>query len=405
MEEDCVVQVRVVDQNSGDVVFEGKVSADVTVDEFLNLSCFRERHLGCLCHRWSHDVVTSLHHHHSPLDLIASYDEYRFCGGFRFIRCCDHILRSSSSLLSDENDEYWIISTLDMTQQQCNQLFQRNVQHVEIYWSEQMVKIPKSLGNMMMLTSLTLVGLENVKKMPKTLGNLSNLKKLWIESCAFEFLPSSLVFLSQLQHLHLSSMPMLNRISQNDEKINVAFANSLIQLHISHCPNILHFPTWIQNVRSLRYLHLAYLPHFEMRENNHDFECLRHFHMESCDAMLESEASFNGLCRVIRRSLNLKSITIKQWNMGKSLENEETKLLEALKENGSIEEGVGTMLSSCKWIFGRNRVNHERCMRSVVCFVALRKMRRALVEIQKEVVEMVAKMLWNTRCEVNAWIQ
>ena len=74
----------------------------------------------------------------------------------------------------------------------------------------------------------------------------------------------------------------------------------------------------------------------------------------------------------------------------------------ALKENGSIVDG-GENSEEYAHFFKRNKENHERAMECVVQLLAIRRWRNALNNVPKEMVRMIAMMLWMMRCDVNAW--
>lgn len=66
----------------------------------------------------------------------------------------------------------------------------------------------------------------------------------------------------------------------------------------------------------------------------------------------------------------------------------------ALQANGSLvnkEQG------------SRNRENHEKTLAAVLVVLAIRRMKRGLGNVPKEVMEMLGTTLWKTKCDVNAW--
>ena len=83
-------------------------------------------------------------------------------------------------------------------------------------------------------------------------------------------------------------------------------------------------------------------------------------------------------------------------------EHKQEMVVEALEENGSIVDG-GKGPNPYGQFFKRNKENHERAMECVVHLLAIRRWRNALNGVLKEMVKMIAMMLWNTRCDVGAW--
>lgn len=78
-------------------------------------------------------------------------------------------------------------------------------------------------------------------------------------------------------------------------------------------------------------------------------------------------------------------------------------LLDALQVNGSltfcrIYDYQFQVNALCR----RNSAMHERARESIVCLLALRKMRR-IIWIPKEMMMMIGQMLWKTKCDVDAW--
>ena len=74
----------------------------------------------------------------------------------------------------------------------------------------------------------------------------------------------------------------------------------------------------------------------------------------------------------------------------------------ALEENGSIIDG-GKGPNPYGHFFKRNKANHEIAMECVVHLLAIRRWRNALNYAPKEMVRMIAIMLWMMRCDVGAW--
>ena len=71
----------------------------------------------------------------------------------------------------------------------------------------------------------------------------------------------------------------------------------------------------------------------------------------------------------------------------------------ALEENGSIVDG-SERFSYC---IIRNKSNHEKALQCVVHLLTIRRWRNGLNNFPKEMVRMIAIMLWMMRCDVGAW--
>ena len=114
-----------------------------------------------------------------------------------------------------------------------------------------------------------------------------------------------------------------------------------------------------------------------------------------------------------RLQLNGRPFTQSFWEMIKSTtdlrvlemnwnEHKQEMVVAALEENGSIVDG-GKGPDPYGHFFKRNKENHERAMECVVHMLAIRRWRNALNGVPKEMVKMIAMMLWNTKCDVKAW--
>lgn len=99
--------------------------------------------------------------------------------------------------------------------------------------------------------------------------------------------------------------------------------------------------------------------------------------------------------RCLKRSFNLCSLQL-DW-----LSSLQPKFVAAIRENGCVVVGKGDIISSFEEILYRNKANHARAMASVVCLLAVRRLKRT--NIPKEMAETIARMLWTTRCDVGAW--
>lgn len=112
-----------------------------------------------------------------------------------------------------------------------------------------------------------------------------------------------------------------------------------------------------------------------------------------CNRLLKTDVI--SFCKVLASTVNLRHVEL-DW---KCSAKEKARVVAALKENGSIIEGLGDMVP--KDILKRNKQNHEQTLQSVVCFLAVRNTRRGLVDCPREIVQMIASMLWMTRFDLS----
>lgn len=78
-------------------------------------------------------------------------------------------------------------------------------------------------------------------------------------------------------------------------------------------------------------------------------------------------------------------------------------LLDALQVNGSLTYcRVDVFESEFSALCERNKAIHKRAAETVVCLLALRRMRRVAV-FPKEMMLMIGQMLWITRSDIDAW--
>lgn len=74
MEQEEVVHLRVFDEETGDVVYEGNVSTDVSPDDLVWLGCFVVRGLSTIRKKASKERLTTLKGLQSNTELVAASD-------------------------------------------------------------------------------------------------------------------------------------------------------------------------------------------------------------------------------------------------------------------------------------------------------------------------------------------
>lgn len=253
--------------------------------------------------------------------------------------------------------------------------------------------LPKSISGMIHLQDLILVSLSEVKTLPEDLGQLPNLKTLFLERCAIESLPTSIAGLTRLEQLKLMFLGDLKHLPEDIGKLK-----SLRKLKIFSCA-IETFPKSFQSLKSsLKSVSLSSLKSLSLSsEDILAFSNLKHFSILSCNTILSLEHSQNAFWSMIASSLSLLSMEVD------FLQTDQKSMSSSLQQNGSIVEGIGIHLSELQDYFKRNKENHERAKQSVVVLLALKRFRRVMLNVPKEVVAIIARMLLETKCDLPTW--
>lgn len=261
-------------------------------------------------------------------------------------------------------------------------------------------ELPTSMGDLKQLQILKLEKVENIKMLPDELGNLLCLKQLVISHCNVEQLPSSLGRLTQLELLELHCLKNLKNLPQE-----FGCLTNLKELLLRWLTSVESLPKELSNLRALKSVTLLGLENLHLSPSDlSGWFKLNHLTLLYCPKLFSAPNWNNAMeyfCEhVIKRSVTLQTF---QW----SWDSKHKPLAEeALKQNGSIlrsgcgrESGFSGMYDICV----RNQSKHARAMNSVVSLLALRRWRNVLNHVQKEMVQMIAKMLWITKCDLHAW--
>lgn len=395
MEEEQV-HIKVSDKVKGDVIFEGQVSVDITPGELVKLGCFPRGVKYSIRNKATGARVTSFKGGTSEGELVATYGGTfeHFCGVL-YETDDRAVLKKSKSVPSCEG--VTMMCAWDLSHEECEKLFRcATLEVLEVNWCH-MRLIPQEIGAMKTLKKLTLYGMiDDVMCIPEEIGNLSNLTDLWIGQCAMSFLPATLGRLSRLEKLTFSYLNNVHHIPEEMGQLS-----RLQELHISDCMvDIL--PKSMVHLNSLHTvtLHHVWNLHFHP-EDLVVFSKLKHLRVSSCPHLSSNKWILASFCDMLRMSTSLRSIQLVVPTA------KQTKIMKALRENGSIVERMGTHDIGAKdevqEILSRNEKNRARAAESVACMMAIKRYKRGLVDVPREVVEMIGKMLWIARCDIGAW--
>lgn len=337
MEYDEVVYIKVIDQEKGDILFEGKVSASVTPDELVKLSCFMDRGSYVIFNRAANEEVKSFKGLHNA-EMLASR-----CGGcvdFAGVLyvAADGVLRSSKTV-PPPYECVMMMSVWSLSQELCGEAFScLTLEELEIYHG-QLKQIPNDIANMKNLKKLRLYALDELKCLPEGMGELSNLRDLWIEWCGIESLPKKLKTMKSIR------LEYLNDLQLHAEDVDAFSRLALLKIK------------W----------------------------CEKAFSPVLAQAFWE----------MIKVTTELCFLDLDWHNHKREI------VAEALQENGSIVEGGKE--GGYDEVFERNKCNHARAMVSAVCVLAIRRWRKSLSFVPREMARMIAMMLWDTRFDLRAW--
>ena len=341
--EEVFVNLKIFDEKRGDVVFEGKVSTDVEPDELVKLRCFRERGLYGIYSKVSNERLMSFKGLQNNVELVAGddYDLKEFSGVLYVGADDDGVLRKSKNVPSFE---CVLLSVWYLSHEECEKAFKcEMLEELEMYFCD-LRQIPTEIIKMKKLKKLRFNSYE-LKSIPEEIGELSNLENLCFVCCGVGSLPKRLKDLKMLKSIFLVG---LNNLHLNAEDL-VVFSK-LKHLTIRFCNNAL----------SLLLTHLFW----EMVKTTTD---LRFLHFDWDDHIQEV-------------------------------------VVAAFKENGSIVDG-GDYSDKYAHFFKRNKENHKKALQCVLHLLAIRRCRSLYNYVPKEMFEMLSRMLWTTRCDVEAWTQ
>lgn len=426
--------VRVFDMDREKVLFEGKVAPDVTVEDFVMQGFCYERYYDSLCDKASGEQVTSFVH--GAADLVASRREaYPRFSGVLYVE--DGVLRKSESVptscIECERMTLWYVP-----QAGCDMipLFQPTLEELELYWCR-LTHLPSELWKMKRLTKLRLRGLDNLKSIPEEIGDLSSLKELDISGCGIDGLPKTIGRLECLQKLRLFAIDAVTSIPEE-----IGQLTHLKELMLIGC-KIEHIPRSVGQLKELEKLHLSSLKHLvSVPREVGNLHLLKELVIEFCgverlpksigglkwlrdirliglkklqlypeNVILLSRTkklrivqciNMFSLPSTMQAFLNLiqmhQSLTCFHWD----LPDINQSIIDGFYKNGSIVEGkVSDTIE--EQVFKRNKSNHDRAMHTALCLIAIKTCKRGFLHTPREMIEMIAKMLWITRCDIDAW--
>lgn len=391
--DDEVVFVRVFDDSEKkDAFYEGKVCTDVTPNELVKLRCFVERGVSVLRKKSTLEEVRTFKGLQC-VELIASFSfSYEPFKGILYTSSKDGVLRKlgcSSTLPSCDISTWMSVNIVD---DGMNHFFFTKfhpaLQEVSMA-NCSLQALPPEVGHTMKsLKKLQLVSISNLATLPPEIGLLCHLEELLIGYCsAFHQLPSTLGQLVKLEKLFLYSLTELKSLPEE-----MGFLCNLKHLALNGC-GIVSLPKSM-NQMMLDKMELSYMWHLQ----HCDVSRVKHLRIAFCDSFFLPP--LHSLCQMLKSSVRLHSFALQSTHQLHS-----SMLIKALQENGSIVEITG----GCDAVLGldsiaaRNKANHDTALQSTMRLMAMRNSRRALVILPKEMVEIIAKMLWITRCDVDTW--
>ena len=320
-------------------MFEGKVSTDVAPGELIKLGCFRERGLLGIYNKTTNVPVRSFKGLRNNVELVAGNGGYNNFSGVLYISASDGVLRKSKSIPSCVCK---MLSVRWLSHEECEKAFAHHtLEQLEVCYCR-LREIPDGIGKMKQLKKVTLFELGELSSLPEEIGELSCLEDLRIEFCGVKNLPKKLMEL-KLKHFNLRHLPDL----QLNAECLVVFSN------------------------------------------------LKHLEIESCNSVF-APPFVQSFWETIKSTIHLRTVELDWYKQDQKM------VFAALEENGSIFDG-GWDCQSFVHFFERNKNNHERTMECVIYLLAIRRCRNLHKQVPKEMFQMISMMLWNTRCDTEAW--
>lgn len=387
MFKDEAVHIKVFDKRKGDVVFVGNVSTDLEPGKFMYLRCFVDRNLLELCNKAVNEKVVSFFGL-KDVELFASAEGiHASFWGVLYSSCHDGVIRMSARVPQcacvSMSVWSWFLSF-----EECQRVFLHDtLEELDINQCG-LTDIPRHIGNMSRLRTLKLFKINHLMTVPEEIGHLASLKELVIQSCGIVGLPGSICGLTELERLKLVDLDNLEELPEEFGELA-----SLKTLKIRGCP-IPYLPKSFGELKVLESLDLLNLPNLQLYpEDFKAFFNLKKLRIKYCEEVFKyARTALESFCEILKMTLRLRSL---EWDWTQI---EDRKVAsEALEENGSIVHG------SIAGLNRRNKTNHNRAMESTLCLSAIRKWKRGMSGFPKEIVEVIARMLWITRYDAAAW--
>lgn len=162
-----------------------------------------------------------------------------------------------------------------------------------------------------------------------------------------------------------------------------------LKILIVHQCGILSVPKLPTSLSNLVFTHLPDLTLDS--ESIKSFSRLSYLSVTKCRKAFATLDEMEAFCLMLKSTLRLKVLDC-------DLKPEFSEMVSnSLQVNGSIVvEKYGS--------FGaRNKANHERTLAAVLVVLAIRRTKRGPENVPKDVIEIICKMLWIARCDVDAW--
>lgn len=438
---DEVSVIKVEHHLSGAVLFEGKVSSLLTPEDLFHFFFFRTLAMKTLHRKDTHDLVLSFAglRPHEELVACPGFPDLQTLGSFFGVLFMDgeKVLRKTSAapttLSSEEQSRVSMVSMWRLRNEECEKCFQMftNVEILELNHVAQMAHFPNNSKMMPHLTILNLIGLTQMQDAPNISSFAPNLKEIWICNCDIVMLTEAMLPVG-LERLKMQYLRSFQSISGGGNGVgeNSSWTCQLNYLWIQACPLIQLPHCQMSSLKELILKDLAFFSHFP---DKFVLPNLTHLTLEECrllkrlptmsSSLLQSLRVCNAqqlkvtkyeflawkalkkleisswnvedfplFCHMLSVSCNIRDVTL-DWTT-----DEEQQMRSLIQQNGSLISSSSHFLDICQ----RNAQNHEKALESVVLFLALRRWRQCLNVLPKEMVQMMARMLWITKCDVDA---
>lgn len=174
MEEEDVVDIKVLDGKRGDVLFQGKVSTNVTPAELLYLGCFWERGFAAINIKATNELVKSFKGlQRSELVATAAGGRRKFFARVLYAGV-DGVLRNNKGVPSCD---CMMMSVGVLSFEECEKAFQseklKMLEELEVHRCG-LKQIPSNIGKIKKLKKLRLHGLLELKSITEEIGGTTD---------------------------------------------------------------------------------------------------------------------------------------------------------------------------------------------------------------------------------------